>query len=71
MLNPVRLAAVAMGGAAGAVTRYALSGWMAVATKSCHFLDGALSVNVLGTSPAGVRHGYRHLGPVDPLPAGA
>ncbi|NOZ96076.1 MAG: fluoride efflux transporter CrcB [Acidobacteria bacterium] len=53
MLNPVRLAAVALGGATGAVARYGLSGWMAMATKGSPFPYGTLSVNVLGAALLG------------------
>lgn len=54
MVNPIRLAAVALGGAVGAVARYGLSGWVAVATRSSAFPYGTLSVNVIGAAVLGL-----------------
>jgi CrcB protein len=44
-----RLAAIAAGGAAGAVIRYLLSGWVARWTQQSPFPWGTLTVNVAGS----------------------
>ena len=43
-----RVLAVALGGAAGAVLRYGLSGWVARITRQSPFPYGTLSVNLVG-----------------------
>jgi len=53
-MNGARILAVALGGAAGAVARYALSGWIALSTRSSPFPWGTLSVNVLGGAALGL-----------------
>ncbi|MCG6961960.1 MAG: fluoride efflux transporter CrcB [Acidobacteria bacterium] len=53
-MNLVRLVAVALGGAVGAVARYALSGWVSAATRSSPFPYGTLSVNVAGAALLGL-----------------
>lgn len=53
-MSMVRLVAVALGGAAGAVARYALSGWVSAATRSSPFPYGTLSVNVVGAALLGL-----------------
>jgi len=53
-VNAVRLAAVALGGALGATLRYAVSGWVAAATRSSVFPYGTLSVNVAGAAVLGL-----------------
>ena len=50
----VRLVAVALGGAVGAVARYALSGWVSAVTRSSPFPYGTLSVNVAGAALLGL-----------------
>ena len=52
-MSAVRVLAVALGGAVGAVMRYTLSGWVAMATKSSPFPWGTLSVNVVGAAALG------------------
>lgn len=47
-MTALRLAAVALGGALGAVGRYLLSGWVAHLTRESPFPYGTLSVNLLG-----------------------
>jgi len=49
----VRLLAVAVGGAAGAVARYALSGWVAHLAREGPFPYGTLAVNALGSLALG------------------
>ena len=53
-MTAARILAVAAGGAAGAVARYALSGWVAFSTRTSPFPWGTLSVNVAGAAVLGL-----------------
>ncbi len=52
-----RLAAVALGGAFGAVSRYWISGWIARLTHESPFPYGTLTVNVVGSFLLGLMMG--------------